>query len=253
MITRSQIFLAVMSLALLTIPAHQAIAEEVDAQPIKRGAATMPEHISQSGHCEVQFDVSKEGATINVHTLFCTDNLFAENSIKAVQKWIFTPKKIDGIGVFRLEAQTKIIFKLADFDGSLIPEVERVDESIFVFDNNKTKATIKNQWPPYFSRPKKGEDSGFCCILYSVSQLGFTFNVEAQSCSHDKFASVADTVLRYWSYTPVTIDGKPVSSSGYEQVIHFAKRPRATIQVLDHYTPLPGKPEDFARYCRAMS
>lgn len=236
----------------ITFP-HAAYAQVIDASPLVRHTPIMPENTSHSGHCYIRLNIMEDGTPVNVRMLFCTDNILENSAISSVKKSHYNPKKINGKAILLKDATVKITYKLADENGKLIPEPALVNGIILSYDNDQKHARISYQWPPYYGKPKKGERSEFCCVDYSVSQLGIPFNVTTYTCSHEKFAASANNLIREWEYEPVTLSGKSVSSGGYQQVIHFAKRARAMVKDKNGYTPIPGRPEDYERYCRAIS
>lgn len=95
---------------------------DADALPVLRPEPIMPPQAEKSGHCKVAFDVNAEGLPYNIETPFCTERIFKRASIKAVQKWRFTPKIQDGQPVARQGVRNQITFQLLDERGQLIPE-----------------------------------------------------------------------------------------------------------------------------------
>jgi protein TonB len=93
-----------------------------DAQPLVRIPPIMPPRAEKSGHCEVKFDVSPEGAPFNVSAPYCSQSLFKRASTKSVQKWKYNPKIVDGRAVSRSGVQSIIRFNLSDERGNIIPE-----------------------------------------------------------------------------------------------------------------------------------
>lgn len=93
-----------------------------DAQPLVRIPPVMPPRAEKSGHCNMRFDVSPEGAPFNVTATYCTQRVFERASIKSVQRWKYNPKMQDGRPISRTGVETKITFKLADERGNVIPE-----------------------------------------------------------------------------------------------------------------------------------
>lgn len=93
-----------------------------DAQPLVRIPPIMPPRAEKSGHCRVRFDVSPEGQPFNVAANFCSQKMFERPSIKSVQKWKYNPKIVDGRSVSRSGVESKIIFRLTDERGRIIPE-----------------------------------------------------------------------------------------------------------------------------------
>ncbi len=93
-----------------------------DAQPLVRIPPIMPTRAEKSGHCNVKFDVSPEGAPFNVVATYCTQSLFERASTKSVTKWKYNPKIVDGRSVSRSGVESKITFRLTDERGNIIPE-----------------------------------------------------------------------------------------------------------------------------------
>ncbi len=227
--------------------------DDSDAVPLQRPPAVMPGNAVHSGYCNISFDLTKAGNPINIKAIMCTDNLFEQSAVRSVGKWTYTPKIKNGKPVPRKAIETRVIFILSDERGNEIPETDPVDEDRFVYDGNKTKGKIVYQMPPYNGRPDKGEKSEYCCMAYSVSQIGTPFNVIAENCSRKGFSAPSDELIRMWVYAPVKKNGIPVSSGNYTQVMYFAHRPRAFLRDPHGYTPIPGTPDDTARTCRISS
>ncbi|MDA8708324.1 energy transducer TonB [Hellea sp.] len=93
-----------------------------DAQPLVRIPPIMPPRAEKSGHCNVRFDVSPEGAPFNVTATYCTQSLFERSTIKSVTKWKYNPKIVDGRAVARKGVENKVTYQLSDERGRLIPE-----------------------------------------------------------------------------------------------------------------------------------
>ncbi len=96
-----------------------------DAQPLVRIPPISPPRFlagDRSGHCFVRFDVSVEGQPYNVDTTFCTMSILKRATIRSVQKWKYNPKIVDGRAVSRKGVESKIIYRLMDERGNLLPE-----------------------------------------------------------------------------------------------------------------------------------
>ena len=93
-----------------------------DAQPLVRIPPNMPPRAEKSGHCNVRFDVSPDGAPFNVSATYCTQKLFENATVKSVQKWKYNPKIINGRNVARVGVENKVTYRLNDERGNLIPE-----------------------------------------------------------------------------------------------------------------------------------
>lgn len=97
-------------------------AADTDEQPLLRPAPQMPARADRSGHCIMAFDVTSEGAPFNIRAARCSDKIFARASVKAVAKWRYRPKVVNGQAVTRSGMRNKIRFQLTDEAGRIIPE-----------------------------------------------------------------------------------------------------------------------------------
>lgn len=95
---------------------------ETYAKPLFRVAPVMPLRATRSGHCDMRFDVSADGAPYNVTALSCSQSLFERSAIAAVQKWTYSPKVSGGQRVARRAIKTRITYTLKDERGNVIPE-----------------------------------------------------------------------------------------------------------------------------------
>jgi hypothetical protein len=93
-----------------------------DAEACVRVPPLMPMEAERSGHCKVIFNVSRDGETIDVRAVECTDQLFCEASLAGVQRWIYYPKLKFGETEVRTGASTTIRFRLNTIAGAIIPE-----------------------------------------------------------------------------------------------------------------------------------
>jgi len=93
-----------------------------DAEPCVRVPPIMPQEAQKSGHCNIIFDVSKEGRPKNIKANYCTEPHFESPSIEAVTWWFYNPKVERGSAVERVGVKTKMSFRLNDEDGRIIDE-----------------------------------------------------------------------------------------------------------------------------------
>ena len=93
-----------------------------DEKPLYRVEPVMPPRAERSGHCIMRFDVSAEGTPYNISAQSCSQDLFKRPSVKAVGKWKYTAKVIQGQRVARTGLTTRLTFNLSDERGRLIPE-----------------------------------------------------------------------------------------------------------------------------------
>ncbi|MGB6231305.1 MAG: hypothetical protein WBF53_14390 [Litorimonas sp.] len=98
--------------------------EDGDADPCFRAPAPMPSKALHSGHCTAAFDVTDQGDVINLIVDACTEPVFCEPSQAAIGRWVYHPKMEGGRAVARPGVGTKMIFRLADWNGEIIPEPE---------------------------------------------------------------------------------------------------------------------------------
>lgn len=95
---------------------------DTDEMPIFRNPPIMPPRAEKSGHCMMKFDVSGQGTPFNIEAVSCSESLFARASVRAVQKWKYRAKMVEGLPVTRNGLTTRISFKLTDERGNVIPE-----------------------------------------------------------------------------------------------------------------------------------
>lgn len=93
-------------------------------EPRARIPPIYPAGGSRSGHCKVSLDVTPKGKPVNVKAISCSEAIFSESSVKAVQKFRYNPKLEDGRPVWMRGEEIKITFRLMDINGNVIPEAE---------------------------------------------------------------------------------------------------------------------------------
>ncbi|WP_427449866.1 energy transducer TonB [Litorimonas sp. WD9-15] len=97
---------------------------DTDEQPIVRIPPVMPARFQQgdaSGYCTMRFSVSPEGQPFDVTATQCTNRILERASTKAVLRWKYNPKIVNGRAVSRSGVETKIRFDLADERGNRLP------------------------------------------------------------------------------------------------------------------------------------
>ena len=72
----------------------------------------MPLNAKQSGHCNLRFDVSSQGAPFNIRASYCTSNIFCGAAIKSVEKWQYMPKIKNGVTISRSGLVATVKFNL---------------------------------------------------------------------------------------------------------------------------------------------
>lgn len=88
-----------------------------DAQPLVRIEPQYPPRAAErgvEGTCNVRFDVTPDGTPTNIQILRCSSSLFESAARRAVERWRYNPKVVDGVPVSRAGVETQFIFQLAD-------------------------------------------------------------------------------------------------------------------------------------------
>lgn len=88
-----------------------------DAQPLVRIEPQYPPRAAErgvEGTCNVRFDVTPDGTPTNIQILRCSSSLFESAARRAVERWRYNPKVVDGVPVSRSGVETQFIFQLAD-------------------------------------------------------------------------------------------------------------------------------------------
>lgn len=88
-----------------------------DAQPLVRIEPQYPPRAAErgvEGSCTVTFDVTADGTPTNIRVLDCDSSLFERPSIRAVERWRYQPKIVDGQAVARTGVVTRFDFELAE-------------------------------------------------------------------------------------------------------------------------------------------
>lgn len=88
-----------------------------DAQPLVRIEPQYPVRAQErgvEGNCDVRFDVTPDGTPTNVSIIQCSSSLFERASIRAVERWRYQPRIVDGVPVARRNVQTNFVFEFGD-------------------------------------------------------------------------------------------------------------------------------------------
>ncbi len=93
-----------------------------DEQPLYRAPPVLPRSAERSGHCLMRFNVSAEGSPYDIIAESCSENIFARPSVKAVSKWKYRAKIMNGQRASRTGLTTRITYQLRDERGDIIPE-----------------------------------------------------------------------------------------------------------------------------------
>lgn len=88
-----------------------------NAQPLVRIAPNYPPRLLErgiEGACSMQFDVTPDGVPTNIVATACTNSGFERDSIRAVERWRYSPKIENGVAVARRAVVTDINFRLSE-------------------------------------------------------------------------------------------------------------------------------------------
>ena len=88
-----------------------------DAQPLVRIPPQYPVRAAErglEGYCDMMFNVSPDGTPVDIQAVNCTSSLFQRSSIRAVERWRYSQRIVDGVPQMRRGVQTRIEYELAD-------------------------------------------------------------------------------------------------------------------------------------------
>jgi len=88
-----------------------------NAQPLVRIPPQYPPRALErgiEGHCDMRFNVSPDGTPINVEAVNCTSSMLSRASVRAVERWRYSPRVVDGVAQTRVGVETRIDFQLAE-------------------------------------------------------------------------------------------------------------------------------------------
>lgn len=88
-----------------------------DAQPLVRIPPQYPVRAAErglEGYCDMRFNVSPDGTPVDIEAVNCTSSLFQRSSIRAVERWRYSQRIVDGVPQMRTGVQTRIEYELAD-------------------------------------------------------------------------------------------------------------------------------------------
>jgi len=66
------------------------------------------------GHCDMEFTVMKTGEVTNAVAVECTSSVFTNSSIKAVLKWKYKPRVVNGEPIDSPGVRTRLTYKFED-------------------------------------------------------------------------------------------------------------------------------------------
>ncbi len=88
-----------------------------DIQPIVRIPPQYPRRAAErglEGYVDLRFSISITGAVLNPQVTYSTSSIFNRSAIRAVEKWKYNPKIVDGQAVERHGVEVRITFELED-------------------------------------------------------------------------------------------------------------------------------------------
>ena len=88
-----------------------------DEQPLVRGEQRYPRRALErglEGTCTMGFDLNPDGTTTNISVISCTNQVFGREGVRAVERYKYAPKIIDGEAVVRRGLQIELVWQLAE-------------------------------------------------------------------------------------------------------------------------------------------
>ena len=107
---------------IFTLPSPKLVQANRNPDPLLRIPPAMPARANQSGHCDVRLNVDATGSPYQVEATYCTQSVFERPTVKAVAKWKYRPRIVDGRAVAMEGITNRVSFHLTDDKGTLIPE-----------------------------------------------------------------------------------------------------------------------------------
>lgn len=92
------------------------VPSDADEAPRVRIEPTYPARLLDrgvEGRCVVQFDLTPDGIPVNVRAE-CTNGGFESASERAVERWRYSPRRVDGMNVARTGMRTTLIYAIED-------------------------------------------------------------------------------------------------------------------------------------------
>ncbi|MBI1236653.1 MAG: TonB family protein [Alphaproteobacteria bacterium] len=86
-----------------------------NAQPLVRIPPQYPPRAAErgiEGYCLMQFNVSPDGTPIDIVALECSSSMFERSSVRAVERWRYSPRIVDGVAQTRTGVQTRLDYQL---------------------------------------------------------------------------------------------------------------------------------------------
>jgi len=194
------------------------IPKDFSEEGYKRIPPVMPPFAAQSGHCKFDLKVGANGTAETINIESCTDSVFEEETRITARQWQFRKSLVGDV------IQQTMTFRLSDEKGNIIPEAEPAKFYADDIPSGGEDAEIINvMYPPKYPWHRLGTKQGYCCVDFSVSQIGTPFDVDVRGCTDPNFKLTAEEAVRWRQYTPATLAGKNVSVSGHQTSIDFYK------------------------------
>ncbi|WP_421792311.1 energy transducer TonB [Hyphobacterium sp.] len=92
-------------------------ATDRETNPMVRIAPVYPPRALErgiEGYCTMNFDIGPDGVPINIRASYCTSGMFERNSVRAMERWRYSPRIVDGNPVVQRNLTTQIDFQIAD-------------------------------------------------------------------------------------------------------------------------------------------
>jgi len=86
-----------------------------NAQPLVRIPPQYPPRAAErgvEGFCEMEFNVSPDGTPVQIRALECSSSMFERASIRAVERWRYSPRIVDGVAQTRTGVRTRLDYQL---------------------------------------------------------------------------------------------------------------------------------------------
>lgn len=86
-----------------------------NAQPLVRIPPQYPPRAAErgiEGYCLMEFNVSPDGTPFDIRALDCSSSMFERSSIRAVERWRYSPRVVDGVAQTRTGVQTRLDYQL---------------------------------------------------------------------------------------------------------------------------------------------
>jgi len=86
-----------------------------NAQPLVRIPPQYPPRAAErgiEGYCLMEFNVSPDGTPIDIRAIDCSSSMFERTSVRAVERWRYSPRIVSGVAQTRTGVQTRLDYQL---------------------------------------------------------------------------------------------------------------------------------------------